>query len=353
MTGTETLVAETAERLFADLCPKETVDAAERGVWPERLWAEIEGAGFAAALVVARADEMPEIGVAAAILRSAGRVAAPVPIAETLLAGWVLSASGLAVPAGPLTLAPVGPADELRLTVEGDAAGLQGAATRVPWAARAARIAVVARTGEGWSVARVDPAGCEVRPGRSHAGEPRDDVVLDGVTVPLADVAPLATTLSPERIHKLGALMRTVMMAGALDRVLALSVQYAGERVQFGRPLAGFQAIRHQLAILAGEVAAAGMAAEAAVAAASRGELDFAVAAAKIRVGEAAGRAAAIAHQVHGAIGFTHEHSLHHSTRRLWSWRDEFGSESEWALALGTEIAEGGAEGLWPRLTGS
>jgi acyl-CoA dehydrogenase len=352
MSGIDSLVAEAAERLFADLCVKETVDAAEAGVWPERLWSEIERAGFTAALSMARPDEMPEIGAAAAILRSAGRFAAPVPIAETLLAGWVLSASGLPVPEGPLSLAPVGRGDGLRLTVAGERARLHGAAARVPWAARAGSIAAVAHGGQGWSVARVDPGRCEVRPGRNYAGEPREGLVLDGVTLPLAEVAPLGPGVSPERIHKLGALLRAVMMAGALERVLALTVRYAGERVQFGRPLAGFQAIRHQLAVLAGEVAAAGMAIEAAVAAAARGELDFAVPAAKVRVGEAAGRAAAIAHQIHGAIGFTHEHALHHSTRRLWSWRDEFGSESEWALVLGIAIAAGGAEGLWPRLTG-
>jgi acyl-CoA dehydrogenase len=53
---------------------------------------------------------------------------------------------------------------------------------------------------------------------------------------------------------------------------------------------------------------------------------------------------------VHGAIGFTHEHRLHHFTRRLWSWRDEFGVESEWSLALGRALAACGAEQLWPSI---
>ena len=76
------------------------------------------------------------------------------------------------------------------------------------------------------------------------------------------------------------------------------------------------------------------------------------MAAAKARVGEAAGIAAAIAHQVHAAIGFTHEHALHRSTRRLWSWREEFGSESEWAEWVGECVAGlGGSEALWPFIT--
>ena len=75
------------------------------------------------------------------------------------------------------------------------------------------------------------------------------------------------------------------------------------------------------------------------------------MAVAKARAGEAAGRAAEIAHQVHGAMGFTHEHALHQSTRRLWSWRDEFGNESFWQQRLGRAVAAAGAAALWPRIT--
>ena len=56
-------------------------------------------------------------------------------------------------------------------------------------------------------------------------------------------------------------------------------------------------------------------------------------------------------HQVHGAIGFTYEHSLHFATRRLWSWRAEFGSESVWAIELGRRVAARGADNLWNDLT--
>ena len=75
------------------------------------------------------------------------------------------------------------------------------------------------------------------------------------------------------------------------------------------------------------------------------------MATAKIRAGEAAGTGAAIAHQVHGAMGFTREYSLHQATRRLWSWRDDFGAESVWAISLGEMIAGRGADALWPTLT--
>ncbi len=75
------------------------------------------------------------------------------------------------------------------------------------------------------------------------------------------------------------------------------------------------------------------------------------VAVAKVRVGEAAGTGAAIAHQVHGAIGFTREYSLHHATRRIWAWREEFGNETYWAIRLGHMVAANGADALWPFVT--
>jgi acyl-CoA dehydrogenase len=114
--------------------------------------------------------------------------------------------------------------------------------------------------------------------------------------------------------------------------------------------------VQHNLAMLAGEVAAAGAAADGAAEAIARfgiGNEHAAaqVAIAKYRAGEAAGTGAAIAHQVHGAMGFTYEHSLHHATRRLWAWREEFGNETHWATQLGHMVAAKGADALWPFVT--
>ena len=153
----------------------------------------------------------------------------------------------------------------------------------------------------------------------------------------------------------MGAAARAMQMAGALEAVLDLAVGYANERVAFERPIAKFQAVQHNLARLAGEtavaIAAAGSAADAIAHAAGFDEGVFLEAAsAKIRVGEAAGEGAAIAHQVLGAIGFTQEHTLHRFTRRLWAWRDDFGNESFWAVKLGNMVAAKGADALWPML---
>src|SRR3712207_616623 len=80
-------------------------------------------------------------------------------------------------------------------------------------------------------------------------------------------------------------------------------------------------------------------------------DLVLAAAAAKVRAGTAVDVVARLAHQVHGAIGFTQEHKLHHLTRRLWSWRDEAGSDLAWSRVLGAGLLADDPDGLWPALT--
>jgi len=198
------------------------------------------------------------------------------------------------------------------------------------------------------SVALVTPAGAAGGIEKNLAGEPRVQMRFEAARVIAA--APLADARM--RLTMEGALCRSVQMAGALERVLEYALQYANERVQFGRPIGKFQAIQHLLAVLAGHAAAASAAADAAVEASRAAPDEFAVAVAKARTGEAAGKSAEIGHQVHGAMGYTREHNLHYSTRRLWSWRDEFGNETWWQTLLGRRVAARGADALWPMLTG-
>jgi alkylation response protein AidB-like acyl-CoA dehydrogenase len=343
----DTLVRDSAARLFADLVTPALVNAAEAGRFPAALWRAVEDAGFPDALAAAAEAPGDLAGMtdAAAILREAGRRAAPLPLAETMIARWLLAAAGMAAPAGPLTLAPVEEGHDFALARDGKGWRLSGRAEGVPWAKDSAGIVVLA----AGQVALVPTKSADIRAEQSLAGEPRDDLAVDAAV----EARPAPAGVDGGLVYRLGALSRSVLMAGALEEVLALAVQYANDRVQFGRPIGKFQAIQQQLAVLAENVAAAGVVASAAVEAAShRGDLAFAVAVAKARVGEAAGKAAEIAHQVHGALGFTHEHRLHHLTRRLWSWRDEFGVESDWRRELGRLTAARGADGLWPLLTG-
>ena len=154
-----------------------------------------------------------------------------------------------------------------------------------------------------------------------------------------------------DQILKIGALMRSCQIAGGLESLLDQSVRYANERIQFGRPIAKFQAIQQELAVLATHVAASGVAADFASSSMDDGGDELAIASAKSRVDDAISICASIAHQVHGAIGFTYEHGLHFSTRRLWSWRAEYGSGSYWAKILGEKAVSNGANNFWPSIT--
>jgi len=148
-----------------------------------------------------------------------------------------------------------------------------------------------------------------------------------------------------------GALVRTAQIAGAMQAALELSVEYTRQRQQFGKPLASFQAIQQQLAVLAEETAAAGMAAASAFRAMDgNADPSFAIAAAKLRANRAVTLGAGIAHQVHGAMGFTAEYRLQHLTRRLWAWQSEFGNERHWADRIGAGVAARGPENFWSDL---
>ena len=159
--------------------------------------------------------------------------------------------------------------------------------------------------------------------------------------------------MAGEGLLILGAQLRTQQMIGAMERCLDFAIAYANERVQFGRPIGKFQAVQHMLAVAAGHFAAATAAADAAIEAHGSPDVELAVAVAKSRAGEAAGEVAAISHQVFAAMGFTQEHPLHFSTRRLWSWRDEFGPEAFWQERIGRLVCGNGGDSLWPLLTGT
>ena len=336
------LLRETLDRLFSDLLTREVAEAAETGEWPAALWKALEESGLTQPLL----DDESSWEDARVVLEAAGRHAAPVPLAETVLAGWLLRRAGLEVPPGPLTVAG---GSELRIAGDPASARLSGRAERVPWGS-AAPFAVVQ---VGASVALVETGAAQVEPGSNLAREPRDTLRFDDA--PVAAAAPLSPSAGAvpvaAGVQLYGALVRSLQLVGGLEHLLDESVRFAGERVQFGRPIGKFQAIQHMLAVLASETAAAGAAAQAACRAADGGDPFFEIAAAKVRCGEAAGSGARIAHQVHGAIGFTYEHALHFATRRLWSWRAEFGAESLWAGRLGDYVAARGADALWSDLT--
>jgi len=332
------MLADAVGRLLGDLVTPEALADAEARVWPSALWDALESSGLTRPLV---SDAQGGAGggweEAWVLVQAAGHHGAPVPLAETIVASWLVEQVGLEVPAGPLTLVP----DASRVGIAGDRVG--GAAARVPWGDAAGHLVVVA---DG-RLALVPRATVGIVPGANLAREPRDGVRFEDAPARVASLGALPADV----VRRAGALVRAAQIAGGLERLLGLSVRYANERVQFGRAIGKFQAIQQQLAVLAEHAAAATMAAESAFAAMARGDAGFETAVAKVRAGEAAEAGAAIAHAVHGAIGFTYEHVLQFTTRRLWSWRAEFGGESAWAAELGRAALARGPDALWADLT--
>jgi acyl-CoA dehydrogenase len=323
------------DKLLASSCSPEVVAAAEHE-WPAQLWVAVAASGIPLVGVSESHDGAgggwPEM---VAVIRASARYAAPIPLAESIVARHLADRAGLDLPEGPIT---IDAGHGVSLDVRGR---LTGTLPSVPWARNAAAILVRVRRGSDRVLACIDPAKARIEPGANVAKEPRDFVRLDAIPVALADGAGLG-------VQRAGALARATQMSGALERSLELSVEYARTRQQFGRPIAKFQAVQQLIALLAGEAAAARAAVDTAAGGGARPED---VAAAKIRAASAASEGARIAHQLHGAIGVTHEHQLRHFTTRLWSWRDEFGTQASWTRTLGTRLAERGVTGFMEWLT--
>jgi acyl-CoA dehydrogenase len=272
-------------------------------------------------------------------VKLAGRFAVPLPIGETAIGNALLASAGLPVSDGPIGLIPQ--TDGIRFERRGDQWHATGTVEGVPWGRHAASLVVecddmIASITSGFSL---------VTNGSNLAGMPRDTLRIDG---------PAQVATAPHiSIFEAGALIRALQMAGALETLVELTVQHTSERVQFGKPLAGFQAVQHSLARLSGEAAAGSAAADLAADAYASASPHFptALAAARARIGEAAGVAAGLAHQLHGAIGFTEEHRLHRFTTALWSWRDEFGTQAWWTRRLGALALEQSRADYWPFVT--
>ncbi len=340
----------------SDACAKysaaDAVTANPAGGWNSQLWAALEQIGVTTVSVAEeRGGAGGDVATAVAVLEVLGQHSANVPLAETaLLAGWLLADVDAGLPDGPMTACLAGPDIRIEPTTGGLA--VSGAIARVPWARCVDHVVVL----DEHHVLRLQRGDFEVDEGTNLAGEPRDDVLI-ATTVPSDRIhrIPAESGVSVQGFHNRAALARAALSSGAARRALELSITYAGEREQFGRPIAKFQAIQQHLASMAAETLLSKVAVEAAALAIDEGAdaADTTVAGAKIVSGQAAGLVSALAHQIHGALGYTDEHTLRLSTTRLWAWRDEAGNEEHWSVALGQRALSAGSAGLWQLVTGT
>jgi acyl-CoA dehydrogenase len=347
------IVLEQADRLFRGEVSRQRLAETDRGEWAGSIWRAVDQAGLPMALVPeAQGGSGLPAADAMRVIRRAGYHTVPLPLAETMIAAALWAQASGEAAAGPLSLGPTLPGSSIDVESTDTGYVLRGRAHRVPWGTEARNVLLFARDADGAGcVALLPGASSPVQAGRNLANEPRDTLLLDGIALPRDALRP-APAACADGFLLFGALIRSQQMVGAMERALDYALAYAMERKQFGRAIGKFQAVQHMLADAAGQYAAAAAAAELAAEAYGRAGFPFAVAVAKARVGEAAGKVAEVCHQVHGAMGFTQEHPLHFATRRLWSWRDEFGPDAFWQERIGRLVCAGGGEALWAMLVG-
>lgn len=321
------MFTEAIESILRDLCTPAAIRAVERGGSPAVLWQAIEQGGF---LELMTPEEQGGAGLDLAalfpILAAFGRHALPVPAGQSIAARALLAARGLVAPDGMLTMS-------------GCASRVNGGAVSAPCVpfGMLADYALVNLDGKALLL------DC-AKASRVATGVPGS---LSAGLYWRAEAAQGPVTADGEAVRHFSAAMHAAAIAGAMESLLARTLEYCNDRAQFGKPIARFQAVQHQLSVMAEQVAAAGMAAGQAFAGAGRTPAPLPVALAKSRTSMAAPLVAATAHALHGAIGITEEFDLQLYTRRLHEWRMAEGAEGYWNGVLGRAVlAQDGATAL-------
>ena len=308
----DALLLESFEKLLQGACSPATVREVERTADVSALWATVEASGYLDLLLPGEGGA--GLRDAFALWLACGQHTLPVPLAQTM---WARGMLGADAGAGAIAIAPM-----VQRRNDG-----RWHCLGVPFGAVAQSLLL--HTPDGpccvpLSLAQVQRSGVH--------GSLQADIVLSALP---------GSRLSVDvDLQAAGALITATLMAGALQRLLAMTLQFANDRAQFGKPIGKFQAIQQQLAVLAEQAFAARMAAELGCAETGVTPQRLRAAVAKARAAEAAEKAVAIAHAVHGAIGVTAEFDLQLVTRRLQEWRGDHGSASYWQAQLGRALLD-------------
>jgi alkylation response protein AidB-like acyl-CoA dehydrogenase len=282
-------------------------------------WPTISDAGWCG-LLVPDADGGAGAGLLEMVLvcEALGRG----PVHSALIASGTLAlpqlASGERV--GTLAVLEDGMRDEWDAVRMPGGSTLSGTKLLVPWAGSADVIAVA--TTDGLFLVEPDAGTTEIEPHDALGEEPLCSVTFDG-----ARAEPLGS-IHLERLLDRAAMARLAFAVGAADAALALSVQHAKDRHQFGRPIGSFQAVAHRCAEMRAQVDACRYLAYQAAWCLDQDleAAEVAVTAAKSYANDALRGVFLHAHQVHGAIGFSTEHPLHRFTRVAKTFELTYGS---------------------------
>jgi len=343
--------------VFAEYAPVETVRELEDDAkgYPDELWKQLSELGLVGILIPeAYGGQEQTLLEAAVVYEEFGRALAPVPhFVSSVLSARALSCAGSEaqkgewlpkIAAGEAILAPVwlephrgfGPKGvEMRAQVEGDEIVLSGTKLHAVYASAADQWIVLARTGDGEEeidLFLVDPAtpGIALSQRLNLGSETTYRVDFDGVRVPIAQrIGPAGSGWSTWNEVMLEAIvLAAAQAAGGAKQALEMTVGYANEREQFGKPIGAFQALSHYLADAATAIEGGSTLVYEAAWAHSQGkDISRLAPMAKLFMCEAYRDTTAACQQIWGGVGFTIEYDIQLYFRRAkqlqLSWWDE------------------------------
>jgi acyl-CoA dehydrogenase len=295
--------------LIKDVTTVDAIRRAEGGGACAAIWLAIEASGFTDALV---SEERGGAGLSMAevhpLVVACGEHLLPQAFGQTILARGLISSSGERAPSEPIVLWPQSPGRELcsllpPAACEGTLALTQSGATL-----EIRRLQALAECTDGFGFI----------PSMLGDGPP---LLKLNLSLDLLDYAAASIAAS---------------MAGAMARMVEMSVRFANERQQFGRALGAFQTIQHQLSAAAEQVVMATMASRIAFSNKGMAVDPIRAAIAKVIANEAASVVSSVAHAVHGAVGISRDCELQLYSRRLRRWQISFGSTQFWSRRIGS-----------------
>lgn len=320
----DNLIAESFQDYLAGHCTPGVVRAIEReplGKEARDLWSALVDSGFADALVPEdRGGAGLDLRDVAPLAFACGQYSMPLPFMTTMCVRAALAEAELPQPEGAATVAASLVESAGRFSAPG-----------VPYGLTASQVLV--HCGDIWELWPV--AEAEISRGSSgtsltaHLAWPRRPALIQSLANVSGDAQVWRAT---------AAALLAAQMAGAMGRALEMTIQYANERVQFGKPIGKLQAVQQQISVMAQHTTACRAAALIGLNSSTWAADVEAAAVAKSRTSEAVGIVASTAHAVHGAIGVTNEFDLQLLTRRLHEWRVQYGSEAHWNRALGVMV---------------
>ena len=342
MSELKEMLVETVEKIYKKHVSKEVVDVVETGGWATDVWKILYDNGILSVAIAekyggAQGDIEDLIGLYYLI----GKYAVPIPFVETTLANFILQR----VNGEPITTSASYNVVDQGIMIQNGR--IKGILQHVPWARHVEQLVTIAKEDEQLVLAQVALGDQQIITEKNLAGEARDTVVLNGKVVQQFVISEQLLT----ELQAYSTAAKNAQIAGAIDKVFDLTVNYSKEREQFGRPIHRFQLVQQHIAHLAGEQAIVSSAIENVTVALLNGQYIDETGYTTIRLEEAIKLVTASSHQVLAAIGVTHEHSLHQYTRRLWSWREEGLTATYWKKRLAQQLLESEEQNIWAYLT--